>query len=53
MDPEGGGGGGTGSAGTPLENHKAILVLRNTRQNPLVNNKPSKPAFNFGPPSAR
>ena len=50
-----GGGGGTGSPTSPLENHKNIGFLSNTGPDPLKNHKATKikPAFNVGLSSAR
>ena len=36
-----------------LKNHKNIEFLSNTCPDPLNNHKATKPAFNFGPSSAR
>ena len=47
-DPEGGGG-----VLDPLKNHKNIGFLCNTGPNTLKNHKATKPAFHFGPSSAR
>ena len=48
------GGGGQGGPDPPLlENHKNIGFLSNTGPDPLKNHKATKPAFNFGPLSAR
>ena len=49
MDPEGGGGQGV----RPLTNHKNTGFLSNTGPDLLKNYKATKPAFNFGPLSAR
>ena len=48
-DPRGGGDSGSGP---PLKNHKNIGFLINTGPDSLKNHKATKPAFNFGPPSA-
>ena len=45
------GGGGGGGGGT--QNHKNIVFLSNTGQDPLKNHKTAKSAFNVGPLTAR
>ena len=47
------GGGGDRGSGNPLENHKNIGFLSNAGPDPLKNHKATKPAFDFGPLSAR
>ena len=50
MDPERGAG---GPDPPPLKNHKTLGFLSNAGQDPLVNQKATKPGFNVWPPSAR
>ena len=50
-DPEGGRG--TRGPDPPLENYKNIGLLSKSGPDPLNNHKANKPAFNFGPLSAR
>ena len=46
-------GGGEQGVGTPLKNHKNIGFLSNTGPDTLKIHKATKPAFSFGPLSAR